>query len=128
MTIPLMMNTIIDSVQIIICFKLCPIINFYASLWHLEWTSSWKRLIYVWWTRYNVEKINLRWFPRYIVEINLFHDDFHAITFPRWSRRGWKISVYLFRRVFRDGAIVERINFRDRIMGNVKKARCSLCR
>ena len=32
-----------------------------------------------------------------------------------------KISVYLFRRVFRDGAIVERINFLDRIVGNVKK-------
>ena len=30
----------------------------------IAWTSSWKRLIYVWWTRY----------------INLFHDDFHAIS------------------------------------------------
>jgi hypothetical protein len=29
--------------------------------------------------------------------------------------------VYLFRRVFRDGAIMERINFRDGIVGNVKK-------
>ena len=27
----------------------------------------------------------------------------------------------MFRRVFRDGAIVESINFRDRIVGNVKK-------
>jgi hypothetical protein len=33
----------------------------------------------------------------------------------------WNISVYLFRRVFRDGAIVERIILRDRIVGNVKK-------
>jgi hypothetical protein len=40
---------------------------------------------------------------------------------PAYNHRGWKISVYLFRRVFRDGAIVERINFRDRIVGNVKK-------
>ena len=32
-----------------------------------------------------------------------------------------KNIIYLFRRVFHDGAIVERINFRDRIVGNVQK-------
>jgi hypothetical protein len=42
-----------------------------------------------------------------------------VINLPKCMKieRGWKISVYLFRRVF----IVERINFRDRIVGNVKK-------
>jgi hypothetical protein len=35
----------------------------------------------------------------------------------------YKISVYLFRRVFRNGAIMESINFRDGIVGNVKKTR-----
>jgi hypothetical protein len=46
-----------------------------------------------------------------IIKINPFHDDTTAD----------EKYVYLFRRVFHDGAIVERINFRDRIVGNVKK-------
>jgi hypothetical protein len=37
-----------------------------------------------------------------------------------------KISAYMFRRVFRDGAIVERINFRNGIVGNVKQKQNTL--
>jgi hypothetical protein len=47
-----------------------------------------------------------------IIKVNPFHDDTTADE---------KISDYLFRRVFRDGAIVERDNSRDRMVGNVKK-------
>jgi hypothetical protein len=73
--------------------------------------------------------------------INLFHDDFHAISWKKHTHikdnpfhddttadEKYQFTCMIdFHRVFRDGTNVERINFRGGIVGNVKKTRCSLC-
>jgi hypothetical protein len=60
----------------------------------------------------------MAWFSYVLITIQLtnpFHDDTTADAKYQFT------CMIDFRRVFRDGANVERINFRGGIVGNVKK-------
>ena len=56
-----------------------------------------------------------------LIKDDPFHDDTTADEKYQFT------CMIAFRRVSRDGANVERINFGDGIVRNVKKTRCSLC-